>query len=55
MEIKGRVMRLAVDHAPGTKVARGLLCSKCNRGLGFFRDDAELLYKAHEYLVSYAA
>lgn len=29
---------------------RGVLCSDCNRGLGFFRDNPELLLKAHSYL-----
>ena len=53
-EIKGRVLRLAVDHHHGKGHVRGLLCAKCNRGLGFFRDNPELMIKAAEYVNSYS-
>lgn len=43
---------LAVDHCHGTKRIRGLLCSQCNLGLGYFRDKPELLRRAAEYLCS---
>lgn len=39
------------DHATGTK--RGVLCRKCNSGLGHFNDNPEVIAKAIEYLSHY--
>lgn len=50
--------RLAVDHdhscCPGRRSCgaciRGVLCDNCNRGIGLFKDNKELLLLAVEYI-----
>ncbi|WEU68282.1 endonuclease [Escherichia phage vB_Ec_Tarrare] len=41
---------MAVDHCHTTGKVRGILCSHCNRGLGFFKDNIESLKAAIKYL-----
>jgi Recombination endonuclease VII len=56
--ICGSIDNLVIDHdhscCPGShtcgKCIRGLLCRKCNSGLGMFNDNPQLLVKASNYL-----
>lgn len=50
MDSKQNKKRLAIDHCHSAKNIRGLLCSKCNQGLGLFNDSPELLRKAAVYV-----
>jgi DNA-directed RNA polymerase subunit RPC12/RpoP len=38
------------DHIHGTEILRGFLCHNCNRGLGMFKHNTEILKRAIEYL-----
>lgn len=46
----GEPQRLAVDHDATTGTIRGILCSRCNRGIGFLQHDLTLLTSAAKYL-----
>ena len=45
--------RWHVDHDHVTGKVRGLLCGSCNRGIGYLRDDPELLAMAAQWVFSH--
>lgn len=47
---KEKHKNLNVDHCHKNGKIRGLLCGKCNKGLGIFKDSTLLLKKAIMYL-----
>jgi len=42
--------RFDIDHNHETMKIRGLLCIRCNRGIGLMQDSVEILMKAVNYL-----
>lgn len=48
---KRKYTALVIDHNHITGQVRGLLCRKCNSGLGMFGDDPAALGRAHTYLL----
>lgn len=47
----GSKFYLAVDHCHQTGLVRGLLCQRCNRAMGMFGDDPQVMQKAIDYLL----
>lgn len=46
----GRLQEFSVDHCHAGGHVRGLLCVRCNRMLGYARDDENILTRAIDYL-----
>ncbi len=49
-QICGRKRLLVVDHDHVTGSIRGILCARCNLGIGYFVDNPQLLKNAASYL-----
>jgi hypothetical protein len=43
---------LHVDHDHDTGEIRGLLCVRCNNGIGLFRESPDVLHRAADYVVT---
>jgi hypothetical protein len=43
----------STDHCHDTERVRGILCPRCNKGLGLFRDSVESLKTAISYLITH--
>jgi hypothetical protein len=46
-------INLAVDHSHTTGKVRGLLCHKCNMGIGLLQEDITILAESIKYLMSF--
>lgn len=45
---------LNLDHCHDTGKPRGLLCHNCNRALGLFQDDPEIMKRAADYVTKHS-
>lgn len=52
---KNHTEKLVVDHDHETGQVRDLLCHNCNRALGLFQDNIEIVDSALEYLKQWKA
>lgn len=52
-KIETKYHSACVDHCHETGKVRDLLCSDCNRGLGFFKDDVNIINNVLKYLIKH--
>lgn len=50
LDLNKRDKSWCVDHDHKTMIVRGILCSKCNRGIGLFDESTNSLNNAIQYL-----
>jgi hypothetical protein len=50
LDSKKQLRSLSVDHDHATGKVRALLCTRCNQGLGQFRDNPDLMRKGASYI-----
>ncbi len=50
-EICQKECKFCIDHDHKTGKVRGLLCDKCNKGIGYFEDSVKKLNSARQYLM----
>ena len=50
IEFNGGYQGAALDHCHTSNEFRGFLCGMCNKGLGMFKDNPEVLKNAAEYI-----
>jgi len=49
----GKKAKLAIDHDHSSGLVRGLLCNKCNRAIGYFHDNVDIMQRAISYLLNF--
>ncbi len=42
-----------IDHCHSSNIVRGVLCSHCNTGIGFLKEDINILNSAIEYILKF--
>ena len=50
---RGKEVEMPLDHNHETKVPRGVLCIKCNRGLGLLEENTQTMLNLIDYLNKY--
>jgi hypothetical protein len=49
----GCIKLLSIDHDHTNNQIRGLLCTRCNFGIGYLNDDVKILTSALEYIIKH--